>query len=110
MTVRNFPCDKWAADPMRSISLTTLSIAACGALGFITMITSATPQKAATKARRGKSSSLAAESFKSMCRPGRGDACVALRLGRNEGDAGVAPTGASTAGKFEKFYLSYWQT
>src|SRR5207247_1223632 len=39
MTVRNFPRDRCAAAPIFSISPTTRSIDACGALGFMTIIT-----------------------------------------------------------------------
>src|SRR3954454_4521960 len=38
MTVRNCPRERWALEPMRSISATTRSIAPSGAPWFITMI------------------------------------------------------------------------
>jgi hypothetical protein len=43
MTVRNWPRERWALEPMRSISETTRSIDACGALVFITTIKTKPP-------------------------------------------------------------------
>src|SRR5438552_16608369 len=58
MTVRNFPRDRCAAAPIFSISPTTRSIDACGALGFMTIITANSCTYAAKQPGVEKSSSV----------------------------------------------------